>query len=513
MGTTNAISLCRVSTHRQSNENNSLGRQDVNVDKAAEQLDATITRRWSVATSSKKGKNLGRKDLNEILQYCGVKKNKVTYCIIDEVDRFLRSIEEYYWYKVELKKRGVRLIFAVDSKLTDESQEATFREMIAIYNAESDNTVRSNKSTNGMKGRLSLGYWPFPVKAGYQRTLTAGIHEPDPSRFPLLQKAMRMVIARTHTVKEAQVWLKDNGYRTASGGILDLDKFTTILKEPFYYGQLKVKDWPQYRGIHKPMITSKEFDELQVIISGRVIKKRNRHYNPEFPGQKLLSCGKCGSIKRTTGSISKNGHGGEFARYYCMSCKKYWNRDKVHEAVEKYLSVVIMSQPNRDKLRDSLIAIWRQKNNDRHRLAAALSTKITDLNNLKSSLTVSYATASETMKPDIEAEVERIRNEINDHEERRQDLLQDDREIEKFITFAFQYLDKLCSDWWSLEPEPRTWCQKIIFPGEIIVYPDYKIGTNKLSPIFTLQNAKSSPKTAQNAHMVELPGTAPGSDW
>ena len=511
MATDNAIALSRVSTHRQSNENNSLGKQDANVDKAAELLNANIVRRWSVATSSKKGKNLSRKDLKEILQYCGVKKNKVAFCIIDEVDRFLRSIEEYYWYKVELKKRGVRLIFASDPSLTDESQESTFREMIAVHAAESDNTIRSNKVTGHMKSRLELGYWPFPVKTGYQRTLTAGIHEPDPFRFPLLQQAMRMVIARTHTVKEAQVWLKDNGYRTAKGGVLDLDKFTTVLKEPFYCGTLKVKDWPERRGVHKPMISPKEFEELQIIVSGRIIKKRNRHYNPEFPGQKLLSCGKCGSIKRTTGSISRNGHGGEFPRYYCMSCKKYWNRDKVHEAVEEYLSNVILPQPTRDKLRDALIMVWRQKNNDRHKLAAALSTKITDLNKLKSQLTLSYATADETMRAEIEEEVKRVKGEINDHEEQRQDLLQDDREIEKFITFAFQYLDKLCSNWWSLEQEPREWCQKIIFPGEIIVYPDYKIGTNQLSPIFTLQNAKSSPKTAQNAHMVELPGTAPGS--
>ena len=507
----NAIGLCRVSTHRQSNENNSLGKQDLNVDIAAEQLDAVITKRWSVATSSKKGKNLGRKDLREILKYCSNKNNKVKYCIIDEVDRFLRSIEEYYWYKVELKKRGVRLIFAYDPSLTNESQESTFRELIAVHGAESDNTKRAEKVTGHMKGRLMLGYWPFPVKAGYQRTLTPGLHEPDPERFPLLQEAMRMIIARTHTIKEAQLWLKDNGYRTASGRILGLDKLTDILKEPYYCGQLKVKDWQIYSGLHQRMISPEEFEELQIIVSGRIIKKRNRHYNPTFPGQKLLSCGVCGATKRTTGSTNSNGHGGRISRYYCMNCKKYWNRDKVHKAVEQYLSQITLSQAAREGLRSALVAMWRQKNNDRQRLIVSLNTKITSLNDMKSKLTISYATASDTMQADLENEIDRIRGEINDCEEQKHNLLQDDREIERFINFAFEYLDKLCNDWWSLEPEPRTWCQKIIFPGEIIVYPDYKIGTNKLSPIFTLQNAKSSPKTAQNPTMVELAGTAPGS--
>ena len=512
MATVNAISLCRVSTHRQSNENNSLDKQSTSVDAAAERLNAVITKHWSVATSSKKGKNLARKDLKEALQYCSQKKNKVQFCIIEEVDRFMRSIEEYYWYKVEFKKCGVRIIFASDPTLTDESQEATFKELIKVFTSEADNELRSSKVKSHMRATVARGYWPFPVKAGYRRTLTPGLHEPDPERFSLLQKAIRMVIVRTHTIKEAQIWLKDNGYRTVRGGILDLDKFTTILKEPYYCGRLKAKDWPIHHGIHKPMITTDEFEELQIIVSGRSVKKRNRHYNPEFPGQKLLSCGRCGSVKRTTGSTSSNGHGGNIPRYYCMACKKYWNRSKVHSAVENYLSRVTLSSEAKAELRNALVFVWRKKNNNRQHLITSLNTKITSLKQRKSNLVQSYTTASDAMKVDIESEIELVRGQIDDCERRRQSLLQDDREIEKFINFAFNYLDKLCTEWWSLEPEQRTWCQKIVFPGEIIVYPDYKIGTTKLSPIFTLQNAKSSPKTAQNAHMVELRGTAPRSE-
>lgn len=264
MATVNAITLCRVSTHRQSNENNSLGKQGTSVDAAAERLNATITRRWSVATSSKKGKNLGRKDLKEALKYCSQKRNKVEFCIIEEVDRFMRSIEEYYWYKVEFKKCGVRIIFASDPTLTDESQEATFKELIKVFTSEADNELRSSKVKSHMQATVARGYWPFPVKAGYVRTLIKGLHEPDPERFPLLQEAFQMVLARTHTIKEAQVWLKENGYKTSNGGVLDLDKFTTILKEPYYCGLLKSKDWPIHNGIHKPMITEEEFGELQI---------------------------------------------------------------------------------------------------------------------------------------------------------------------------------------------------------------------------------------------------------
>lgn len=172
----------------------------------------------------------------------------------------------------------------------------------------------------------------------------------------------------------------------------------------------------------------------------------------------------------------------------------------------------MISTKAKSELRDSLIAVWRKKNNERHRLVGLLNTKINTLKQTKTDLTISYATASPTMKVDIEAEIDRVRAEINDHEQRKQLLLQDDKEIEKFVRFAFNYLNDLPLEWWSLEPEQRDWCQKIIFPGEIIVHPDYEIGTNKLSPIFTLGNIKSSPKTANNVLLVEMPGTAPGSE-
>lgn len=171
MAAPQSIALCRVSTHRQSNENNSLEKQLANVQAAADTLKAPIVKTWQVATSSKAGRNLDRKDLKAALVYCS-KHKRVKFCIVDEVDRLMRSIEEYYWYKVEFKRRGVKLVFASAPELNESSQESSFKEMIAIYNAESDNTGRSNKVTSHMQARVAAGYWPFPVKAGYQRTLT-----------------------------------------------------------------------------------------------------------------------------------------------------------------------------------------------------------------------------------------------------------------------------------------------------------------------------------------------------
>jgi DNA invertase Pin-like site-specific DNA recombinase len=67
---TQAIALCRVSTQKQRTEGTSLEAQEKSVYECADALGATIVKTWSLDTSSKKGRNLARKDLREIMAYC-----------------------------------------------------------------------------------------------------------------------------------------------------------------------------------------------------------------------------------------------------------------------------------------------------------------------------------------------------------------------------------------------------------------------------------------------------------
>ena len=87
-----AIALCRVSTKGQLLDGN-LEPQTESVNKAAALLDVDLVRVWALAVSSRKGKNLKRKDLLEMLEFCK-RYRSVKYLIVDEVDRFMRSIKE-----------------------------------------------------------------------------------------------------------------------------------------------------------------------------------------------------------------------------------------------------------------------------------------------------------------------------------------------------------------------------------------------------------------------------------
>ena len=61
-----AIALCRVSTQRQLLDGN-LEPQEERINRVSEQLGVPVERWWRLAISSRKGKNVKRKDLLEML--------------------------------------------------------------------------------------------------------------------------------------------------------------------------------------------------------------------------------------------------------------------------------------------------------------------------------------------------------------------------------------------------------------------------------------------------------------
>ena len=80
-GQVKAIALCRVSSDEQL-KNNSLARQNKSVHEMANKIGAVIPPEyiWSGSVSSKVGKNMKRKDLNEIYEVC--RRDKKTKYII-----------------------------------------------------------------------------------------------------------------------------------------------------------------------------------------------------------------------------------------------------------------------------------------------------------------------------------------------------------------------------------------------------------------------------------------------
>lgn len=301
-----AIASCRVSTPEQK-MNNSLTRQEQSVRAKALELESEIIKIWSDDVSSKSGTNLNRRDLKEMLEFCDQNK-RVKYLIVDEVDRFMRCIDEFYWYVVEFRRKGVEVVFA-SQDINDNSLTSKVQKLLYVLRGEMSNDERVGKTLTGMKNKVASGYYPFSVPQGYKKTATPGLFEPEGQVSTLLQKAMKDIAYGRKNKYEALEELHKSGYRLRSGKPLRADKFTRMLLDDYYAGLVSVSNWGEkyqgIKGLHQGLITPEEHEMIKTYMSRRRTRLVRKH-NPEFPMANLMQ-DECGG--RFTGLMQGNGKG------------------------------------------------------------------------------------------------------------------------------------------------------------------------------------------------------------
>ncbi len=236
-----AVALARISDPKQS-DGHSLDAQAESVKKAAEELDLEIVKFLSIKRSSKRGRNFKRADLEEMYKFCQRNPN-VKYFLIDFVNRFMREVEMLMYYKVRFNQIGVQLYFCDPGQrhLNSGDQYAKLMLFIEGFKAETDNDSRSETTIARMRARYKAGYYISHPHQGYMKSDIAGLHVPDPVRFPLLQKCSRLIIYEQYTPEQAVKWINDQGYRTRGGKRMDVNHFIELISDRYFCGIIDIK--------------------------------------------------------------------------------------------------------------------------------------------------------------------------------------------------------------------------------------------------------------------------------
>lgn len=175
----------------------------------------------------------------------------------------------------------------------------------------------AENTKRGQKFKTKKGWYPSVAPLGYINTTDRlkgekEIH-PDPERFNLVRKcwdlALDGVSGPQIIEKISSIGLRTIATRTKITKNLSLSGLYKLLKNPFYYGCF---NWngELHQGNHEPMVTKREFDEVQKIISGRNRPKTHKH---QFNFTCIMVCGECGASitaapkdkVRKDGSINK----------------------------------------------------------------------------------------------------------------------------------------------------------------------------------------------------------------
>ncbi len=505
-----AIALCRVSTKQQFDDGNTAP-QIERIKTAAEFLDVEIGRWWELAVSSRKGKNIKRKDLLEMQEHCRHNK-RVKYLIVDEVDRFMRSIEEYYWWKMEFKRIGVQLILANRPEVDPNDDRAVFDELIDVYRAEQSNNERITKTPEKQKQRIILGYYPGNPPAGYVKGVIKGIPDPDPQRWQILNNNLHEVLAQTYSLRESLTHLNEAGYRTRSfgpravgGQKIDMYQYKAMLCDDLYAGVIRFGkcDINNENGLHKAILKPAEHAQLVAIVKGYGKKFTVKRDNPLFTLSNIMECVRCGAIEATdrmlVGYHHNNGKKGnsyhEYDRYRCRACEKSILREQLHDALDEVLDALVLPLAHYRQLKLSLRKAWQQTEAvkaDRIRTKVGV---IADLKGKKLKM-VDSLIMNPGLEDDIKEAIDAIKAKIEEAEQELTDESDFEKDFLEFTEFAIDYVKSWSENWWLLDKEDMKRCKQILFPAGFAVDENRKVCTPEISIVYRYDEGGLSSKKA-----------------
>ena len=508
-----AIALCRVSSDEQL-KNHSLARQNKSVMEMAEKLGVTIPENytWSGSVSSKCGKNMKRKDLLEIYDTCKHDKS-IKYVIVDEPDRFMRSIKEAFAWEAKFEEIGVKVMYT-DEQLNGDDMLTKMQRFMKYFQAESSNLERIKKSIEGHKNAIKEGRYTFVPPLGYRRGQICGIPEIDPVIGPLLKTQLVRI---ADSLASPTVALQDYNHSIKLAGIkkvsLKMDKWRGICTNPFYCGMIEVHkavDAANPNGLHEKLITKEQHEKIVEVFDNKPKNQKgpNIFGNPLYPFNQMVAhvgC-PCNKSKYNTfvGVTVKNGQKKEYEKYRCRGCNMYLSRDEMREKIRSVVSSIELTKSGDKVLREALTTVFELEKGD-------IASRKTQLEVQRAN---AKAEADGLMNAFVRAEQDEMRKHIAEKHKEVSDRIKtyekelnelggfEAQENRSFCEFALDFVNNLVHRVLALPPKEMQLCKQLLFPDGFCVDENKNVYTTKISPLYRLKSIKKDSDESSDSPVV-----------
>lgn len=194
----------------------------------------------------------------------------------------------------------------------------------------------STNTKRGLRAKLEKGWLPGLAPLGYINNKYRDKGEKDivknEGSFPIVRKLWDMILTGQCTVVGLhKIAIEKFGLRNNRGNKPSISHFYDMFTNPFYYGLIRYKG-VIYKGLHEPMVTENEFDEVQYIL-GNKNKPRPQKHNFAFTG--AIRCGECGCMITAEKKVKyqKNGNTHHYNYYRCTKKKGSCSQKPVREKV------------------------------------------------------------------------------------------------------------------------------------------------------------------------------------
>jgi DNA invertase Pin-like site-specific DNA recombinase len=344
-----AAIYCRVSTAIQGEaEYSSLNAQE-------DQLKAYCKGNgWEVVKvykDIKSGKDLERDEIQNLLR--DAEANLFNIVIATKIDRFSRSILDFYDFSEKLTTLGVGIVSATQPIDTSSSAGKLMLDIFLAF-AQFERNIISERTREGMNARAIKGFYTGGhLILGYDNV--EGALKVNDSEKDLVNRIFNYYLQEPSTNKVSQR-LNREGYKTKTqvtrkgiskgGKSFTKEVVLRALRNKTYLGLMPWKE-KIFPGIHEAIVDEKIFNDVQKRLdeSKKDVQVTRKIKSP-LTLLGLTKCGLCGS--NLTSSAAKNG------KHYYYKCSK-----KIHATSDhcpaKDLPADVLESCIKDLMEDDFI--------------------------------------------------------------------------------------------------------------------------------------------------------------
>lgn len=328
----------------------------------------------NVLSESKSAKQTGRPVFDQLLK--AFKKRQADGIIAWKLDRLSRNPRDSAEIDILLQEGTIKHIVTSDKECFPKDNvvmRALEFSMANQYIIDLSNNVK-----RGNRMKLEKGILPGEAPTGYLNHTDEYGNKSivrDPKTFDLLKRMWGLALHGEKGTKILDIANNQWGFRTkkrrkTGGRPMSLSYIYKIFTNPFYAGVIRRMhdgEIREYKGIHEPMISLADFEEVQYLL-GR--KDRPRPKTHEFAYTGLIKCRECGSAitAEEKNKHQKNGNIHQYTYYHCtkrktdVKCQQKCIEVKMMEnQILSYLDRIYIS----DKFREAAIKYFDEaKGND-----------------------------------------------------------------------------------------------------------------------------------------------------
>ncbi len=452
-------------------------------------------------------KTADRPGLQAMLKFVADKKNKISFVIVNKVDRLSRNVNDYSAIKSLLDKISVQLISTTEA--IGENSFGKFMGNMMASIAQLDNDVRSERVTDGIIQCLKSGRFPHRAPFGYLNQ-NHGKHDKtiilDPARFGLVKFLLEEYFKGMYTQEELRIKVNKMGLRSPSGKEISFQLMHKILTNKFYFGLICNKRG-EFKGSHPTLITEDIYYKNQKLLKrftkGDIIA--GSRTNELFPLRHQVDCGLCS--RPLTAHTSENRWGSMYYYYRCYNkncpSKKAITKKTLEDEFDKCLAKITPTKEIMETFKKVLTDVGQNRLKQQNQQQEQAKKEIENLKQEKAKL---LDLVKRDLLPDEDFKIEfaKVKELLADKQLEISDSATQDFNADDTVSFVFDFIADLPKLW----PKTTYW-QKLKLMGMIFpikpIYNYQTFTTPKLSYIYQAKTALEG----GNSALVALRGIEP----